>query len=145
MESGVGTGPGNEAGVKGEDGKGLDVVDQMLAALARYDTDGIRALSHPGLRRWLSVTEVEDDLETLLTTVERERTTVADATFTLRRRIDTVEGAVLLLAVDGTTTGGAAFHIPVCLVLTIRDGLVMRIDEFANLDGARALLREMFA
>jgi ketosteroid isomerase-like protein len=122
---------------------GSDVVDRLVAALQGYDAAAIRALSVPGLRHWISITEEEHGLDRLLATLERERSVVADVTMDVRRRVDTADGVVLMLTVDGTTNGGATFHIPVCLVVTFVGGLITRIDEYANIDHAKGLLAEM--
>ena len=121
-----------------------DVIDRMLTAMAEYDAEAVRELSTPGLRRWLSITEEETGLDDLVATIETERAVVATAAFTLKRRIDTADGAVLMLSVEGSTKRGSAFHIPVCLVLTTEGDRVSRIDEYANLERAKGLITEMF-
>jgi ketosteroid isomerase-like protein len=120
-----------------------EVVDRLLDALSSYDTDAIRSLCSPDLRHWLSITEREQGVDELLATVDRERQLVADSNFALRRRVETVDGAVLMLTVDGRTKRGASFHIPVCLVVAVEGDKVVRLDEFANVDQARELLKEM--
>ena len=121
------------------------VVDALFDAMRTYDTDAMRAVCSPGLRHWLSITEHEQGLEELLATVAAERDVVDDARFILRRRVETADGAVLMLTVDGTSKGGAAFHIPVCIVVAVENGEVVRIDEYANVERAQDLLREIFA
>ena len=120
------------------------VVDALLVAMASYDVEAMRSLCSPEIRHWLSITEQEQGLDALLATIAREREVVADATFELRRRVETADGAVLMLTVDGWTRGGAEFHIPVCVVVAVEGGRVVRLDEYANVDRAKDLLREIF-
>ena len=121
------------------------VVDALLDAMQAYDADALRALCSPDLRHWLSITEQEQGLDELLALVKLEREAVAHASFEVRRRLDTGQGAVLMLTVDGTTGGGASFHIPVCVVVEVEDGVVVRIDEYANVEKAAGLLAEIYA
>ena len=123
----------------------VDVISDLLAAISTYDDEGMRKACAPDVVRWLSLTEEETGLEELLATVVRERSVVDHATFSLRQRTDTADGAVLMVTVNGLTKGGASFHIPVCLVVTVAGGLVTRIDEYANLENAGELIKEMFA
>jgi len=122
----------------------MSTIDDLLAAMTNYDVDAMRRLCSPDLRHWLSITEQEQGIDELLATIARERDVVADADFVVRRRVDTADGAVLMLTVDGRTHNGATFHIPVCVVAAIDDGKVVRIDEYANLERAQDLLQEMF-
>lgn len=122
----------------------MSVVDALLTAMTSYDVDAMRAVSSPGLRHWLSISEQEQGLDELLATFAKERSVVAEATFDLRRRVETADGAVLMLTVDGRTNGGATFHIPVCVVVGVEDGKVVRLDEYANVDRAKELLKEIF-
>jgi ketosteroid isomerase-like protein len=122
-----------------------DLIDAFLEAMTTYDTDTLRSLCSPDLRHWLSVSGEEQGLDHVLATIAKEREVVDDATFVVRRRVETVEGVVLMLTVDGRTRGGAAFHIPVCLVIGVDHDKIVRLDEYANLDGAQELIREMFA
>jgi uncharacterized protein len=120
------------------------VVDALVEAMTSYDVEAMRELCAPEMRHWLSITEQEQGLDGLLATFSKERSVTAESTFDVRRRVETADGAVLMLTVDGRTKGGATFHIPACVVVSVADGKVVRIDEYANVDRAKALLQEIF-
>jgi ketosteroid isomerase-like protein len=122
----------------------MDVINELIAAMSTYDVNATRVLCAPDARHWGSITEQEQGLEQLLAVMAREREIVADATFEVRNRVTTEDGAVLMLTVDGMTKSGAAFHIPVCLVIRLEGDQIVRMDEYANVDKAGALLAEIF-
>lgn len=123
----------------------MDVITELIAAMSAYDADATRALCAPDARHWVSLTEQEQGIDELLALMAREGAVVAEANFEVRNRIATENGAVLMLTVDGTTKGGAKFHIPVCLIVAVEGDKVVRLDEYANVDQAKDLLREIFA
>jgi limonene-1,2-epoxide hydrolase len=126
-------------------GADVEFVDRLVSAMQAYDGEAVRALCAPGFRHWVSLSEQESGLDQLIATLQRERAVVAAATMVVRRQVATDAGVTLMLTVDGTTKNGAAFHIPVCLVITLEDGRMTRIDEYANVDRAKDLIAEMFA
>lgn len=121
----------------------LDLADALMSALSTYDVTKLDALLASDMTRWLSITEEETGRDALLRSVEAEREHVSELNLELRRRIRTDEGFVLLFTARGITRRGADFRIPVCLVVTERDGKVVRLEEYAALHDARALLSEM--
>lgn len=123
----------------------MDVISEFIDAISTYDVERLRPLLADEFVHWVSLTEQEQGAAELLALMAREREVVASATFELRHRVSTDEGAVALVTVDGTTKSGADFHIPVCLVMAVTDGKVVRLDEYANTERARQLIRDIFA
>lgn len=123
----------------------MDVITELIAAMSAYDAEATRALCAPDARHWVSLTEQEQGIDDLVGLMKREGEVVADATFEVRSRVATENGAVLMMTVDGTTKGGAKFHIPICLIVTLDGDKIVRLDEYANVDKAKDLLREIFA
>jgi ketosteroid isomerase-like protein len=115
----------------------------LLAAFEAHDPDAVAALLTPDVVRWLNITDAEMGLESIRALVAAERSVVTESTMTLRRRLDTAEGFVLLFDADGTTIAGERYHIPVCLVATLAGDRIARLDEFADLGQAQPILRAL--
>jgi limonene-1,2-epoxide hydrolase len=121
----------------------LRLAGALLDALAGYDADAVARLVDPAVVHWNNLTQREQGLDGLLGTLRAEREVVAAAEMALRHRVATAEGFVLELAVEGTTRRGAAFRIPVCLVVRVEGDRIVRIDEYADSAAARPIVREL--
>ena len=119
------------------------IADQLLDALNRYDADDVGALLSDDFVHWLNLTGAEQGRDGLLATLRLEREHVHDAAFEVRDLVATDDGFVIQLTAVGTTNGGRAYSIPVCLVVTVVDGRIARIDEYASSDHVAPLLQEL--
>ena len=122
-----------------------DVATTLMQALAGYDAETLGDLLAPDATRWLNLTEEETSRDDLLDLMRLEREHVRSSQFTERSRATTERGFVLQFDCDGVTAGGASFHIPVCLVVEVADGVIVRMDEYANISHVKPLLRELLA
>jgi ketosteroid isomerase-like protein len=122
-----------------------ELADRLLAALSHYDADGVGACLDDEFVHWLNLTDREQGREGLLATLRLEREHVRETSFEVRAEVGTDDGFVLQLVAAGTTNGGRAYRIPVCIVATVSaDGeRVVRIDEYASSDHVAPLLQEL--
>ena len=119
------------------------VADTLIDAVSRYDGAALRSLCADEFVHWLNLTGQEQGPDALAALLDAERQVVAGASVTERRRTATDDGVVLQLTVEGTTRGGAAFRVPVCLVVAMGGGRVVRLDEYASSDHVKPLVREL--
>lgn len=121
------------------------LAERLVEALSRYDAEAVGALLADGFVHWVNLTDREQGADDLLATLRLERAHVRDAAFEVRSAVTTGEGFVLQLVAAGTTNGGRAFRIPVCLVCQVAAGgdRVVRIDEYASSHHAKPLLQEL--
>jgi uncharacterized protein len=117
---------------------------RLIAAFSRFDVAALEGLLAEDVRHWLNISGEERGRDEILARVAQEGQHVATATFDVRRRTETPDGFVLQVTVRGETAGGAPFSIPACLIVAVRDGKVARIDEYASVDHAMPIIREMF-
>lgn len=121
-----------------------ELADRLLDAFGRYDAAALAPLLAPDMRRWVNITEQEQDAAATIAHLELEAKHIADARFEVRGQVTTDEGFVLQIVVEGTTTGGTPFSVPACLVVAVQDGLITRIDEYADIAAARPIIKAMF-
>lgn len=119
------------------------LVDRLLDAFGRYDADALAPLLAPQMRHWINVTEQEQDAAATIAQLQLEARHVTDTRFNVRHHVETDEGFVLQLVVEGSTTGGETFRVPACLVVAVREGLITRIDEYVDIAAARPIIAEM--
>jgi ketosteroid isomerase-like protein len=120
------------------------LVHRLLDAFGTYDPDALAPLLADDVRHWLNITKLEQGRDELLAQIGVEGSHVASSTFTLRHHVKTAEGFVVQLTVAGETKGGAPFEVPVCLVVAVDGDKVLRVDEYANIDDAKPIIKEMF-
>ena len=121
-----------------------DVSDRLVDALGSYDAEAVRPLLAPDARRWLNLGEVESGVEDLLSMIELERRCVEDAALQVRRRFVSDDGFVLLMTMTGRTAQGVDVRVPVALAVSVgEDGLIHRMDEYANFEDVRPILQAM--
>lgn len=121
-----------------------DVADRLVRALGSYDADALRPLLAPSARRWLNLGEVESGVDDLLATIELERSCIESPSLEVRRRFVADDGFVLLMTMTGRTTQGVDVRVPVALAVSVGDdGLIHRMDEYANFGDVRPILQAM--
>ena len=116
---------------------------ELVDALSRFELDAIAPRLAPEFRRWLNFGG-EQTAEEMLAVLAMERRIVARSTVEVRGRATTDSGFVLQLTIAGETVAGRSFEVPVCLVVTVRDEQIVRMDEYASLHHAQPLLDELF-
>jgi ketosteroid isomerase-like protein len=104
----------------------------LFDALATYDVDRLRSLLAPDFRRWLNASGVETTRDEFLQLAALEHAMIEDPSLELRREIATEDGFVLLLDLAGRVAAGEQFQAGVCLIVTVSDELVRRIDEYID-------------
>lgn len=121
-----------------------DVADRLVGALGAYDANALRALLAPDAVRWLNIGEAESGVDELLSTIELERRTIESPVLEVRRRFIADDGFVLLMTMTGRTAQGVDVRVPVALAVSVGDdGLIHRMDEYANFGDVRPILQAM--
>jgi ketosteroid isomerase-like protein len=116
------------------------VIDALLDTLRTHSTEGLAALASPDFVQWNTVDLQERSLDELARTLRWQRDQVPDVSVRVHKRLLTIEGAVLALQLQGATRGGEPYRVDACLVLTVEDGLLIRVDEYLNAAQVAVLL-----
>lgn len=118
---------------------------RLWAALQTYNVDDLKAMFAPNFRRWINVTDAEEDSDRVVQAIRMERALVKDSTFSLRRETRTEDGFLLLFDVTGRLADDQAWSAAVCLVVTASPTEIFRMDEYVDSRGLRPLLRALTA
>lgn len=109
--------------------------DRFFAAVEKGDIDAIRELYTPDVRVWLNVTGEEQDRDANLRTLAWLTSKVSGVRYEDVRRYEVTNGFVQQHVLRGTAVSGTAIEIAACLVVTVVDGRIARIEEY--LDSAK--------
>jgi ketosteroid isomerase-like protein len=120
------------------------LVDAFARAIARGDADGLRALCAPDAVFWLNLGPVEMPAAERLALIERERAHTRSMAAVDVRVTPTADGFVVQQTSVVTMPSGDELRIPVCVLVTVRDGRVTRVDEYADSAAAGPLIAALF-
>jgi ketosteroid isomerase-like protein len=121
-----------------------DLAERFVNSLMDIDVDELRTCLAPDARFWVNIGSAEFTVDQRLGVLELEGQHLAEHGVQDVQITSTEHGFVVQLVTVGTTTGGDALRVPVCLVATVNDGLVTRVDEYADSEAAKPLLRALY-
>ena len=120
------------------DHDGLAVAERLFAAIEAGDIDAVRDLYAPDAVVWHNTDGVEQDVEANLATLRWCADNLGGMRYAdVRRRIDD-DGFVQQHVLVAGGRSGTPVEVPACIVATIRNGRISRIDEY--LDSAQVAL-----
>jgi ketosteroid isomerase-like protein len=114
----------------------LALAKRFFAAVTAGDMEAVRACYAPGATVWHNTDGVSQDVDENLRVLAWIARNVKDFHYEDVRRQATPTGFVEQHLTCGTSPGGAPFAIPACIVCTVIDGRVARVDEY--IDSAQA-------
>jgi ketosteroid isomerase-like protein len=114
----------------------LDVAGRLFAAVTAGDVGAVRALYAPNAVIWHNNDGREQTPEQNLRVLAWIAANVTNFRYEDGRCQPTATGFVEQHVTRGTGPSGAEFEIPACIVCTVVDGKITRLDEY--LDSAQA-------
>ncbi|MDQ3601921.1 MAG: nuclear transport factor 2 family protein [Actinomycetota bacterium] len=116
-----------------------DVADRLFSAIEAGDVDAIRMVYSPDVVVWHNVDEQVEDRDANLATLGWVIHNLPGLRYTAIRRQATDDGFVQQHVIVATNRAGREVALPACIVATVRDGLITRIDEYLDSVGVAAL------
>jgi uncharacterized protein len=114
-----------------------DLADRLFGAIEAGDVDAVRELYAPDARVWHNTDGVEQTVDENLATLRWCADNLGAMRYTeVRRRVDDdgfVQQHVLVT--------GVGVDVPACIVATVRDGRISRIDEYLDSAQVARLVR----
>ena len=110
----------------------LALAERFLAAIVAGDYDTVRAIYAPDARIWHNVTGVAQTVDENVRVLKWLLRQVRDLRYEDVRRIPTAEGYVQQHVLRATGPDGSAIAIPACLIVTVRDGRIVRLNEYLD-------------
>ena len=110
----------------------LSIAERLFAAITAGDVAAVRALYAPDVRVWHNFDDVTQTAEENLAVLQWVTTTIRGLRYEDVRRHATADGFVQQHVLRGTIGNGVAVEIPACIVVTVRDGQITRLDEYLD-------------
>jgi ketosteroid isomerase-like protein len=114
----------------------MTVADDIFGAISAGDADAVRRCYAPGAVIWHNFDRVEQTVDDNLRVLGWMIRTFANRSYDEVRRTEFDGGFVQQHVLRLTKQDGTVVELPACIVATVADGLITRIDEY--LDSAQA-------
>jgi len=118
----------------------LELADRFFTAIPKGDLDTVRAIYAPDARIWHNNDQATQNVEQNLAVLAWVTKNIAGLRYEEIRRHATPSGFVQQHVLRGTAPNGKPLEVPACILCTVEDGRITRLDEY--LDSAQiAVLR----
>jgi uncharacterized protein len=119
----------------------LEIADRLFGAIQAGDVDAVRALYAPDAEIWHNNDGVTQSAEQNLQVLGWVVRHIKGLRYDEVRRHATASGFVQQHVLRGTVGAGVTVAIPACIVCTVRDGRITRLDEYLDSAHVAPLLR----
>ncbi|MHB8380747.1 MAG: nuclear transport factor 2 family protein [Candidatus Binataceae bacterium] len=119
--------------LKPSEQESLEVAEKLFKAIEHGDVAAVRALYAPRIKIWHNFDGATQTMEENLALLEWMVGSIAEVAYTDIRRQPTPTGFVQQHVLQGRVkSSGKAVTIPACMVGTIEDGKITRLDEYLD-------------
>ncbi|MEU9808033.1 nuclear transport factor 2 family protein [Mycobacterium sp. NPDC050853] len=117
-----------------------EIAQRLFAAIEIGDIDTVAVLYAPDIVVWLNTLGEPRNRDENLATLTWVARNLSDFRYTAIRRSITPDGFVQQHVVNAINRAGERVSVAACIVATISDGLITRIDEYLDSAEAATLL-----
>ena len=110
----------------------MSVADDLFAAIEKGDVDAVRDLYTPGAVIWHNFDQVEQTVDENLRVLGWMASTFSTKQYDEVRRHEWDTGFVQQHVLRLTKQDGTEISLPACIVATVADGRITRIDEYLD-------------
>ena len=119
----------------------IRLAERLITAVTAGDVEGVRACYAPDVIVWHNSDGVEQSADENLRVLGWVIENIRDLRYEDIRRQRTPTGFVEQHVLRGTAPNGAALSIPACLIGTVVDGRITRLDEYLDSTQLAPLVR----
>ena len=110
----------------------LDLAERLFAAIEAGDIDAVRGLYAPDAEIWHNTDGLAQGPDDNARTLAWVTTNLGDVRYTDVRRSATDTGFVQQHVLVATNRAGQRVAVPACIVAIVRDGRIIRLDEYLD-------------
>jgi ketosteroid isomerase-like protein len=120
----------------------LAVADRLFAAIEAGEVDAVRELYDPAVEVWHNTDRAAQGREENLATLDWVVCNLQGLRYTDVRRSATDDGFVQRHVLVATNRAGRRVEVPACVVATVRDGRITRLDEYLDSAAVAAMMEK---
>jgi ketosteroid isomerase-like protein len=110
----------------------LALAERFMGAIATGDADTVRACYAPDARIWHNNDGVEQTVDQNLRVLGWFMRKLPTRRYRILRREALSDGFLQQPVLEATLPDGTAWAMPACVVIRMRDGLIVRLDEYLD-------------
>lgn len=110
----------------------LEVAERLFAAITAGDVDAVAALYHPDVVVWHNTDGMEQTAQDNLIILRWVTDNIAELRYEEVRRAETPAGFVQQHVMRGIAPNGTPIEVPACVVCTVENGKITRLDEYLD-------------
>lgn len=110
----------------------LELCESLFAAIMRGDIEAVRAIYAPNAVIWHNNDQVEETPERNLRVLKWVSTNVKDLRYEEMKRQETATGFIQQHVLRGIAPNGTALEIPACIICEVKDGHIVRLEEYLD-------------
>ena len=115
------------------------LADRVMRAIEQGDAETVAACYAPDARIWHNFDGLEQTVEENLRTLRWIGKRLQNRRYEIVSRRAFDGGYVQQHVLHGTLNNGEAFRMPACLIVTVRDGRIVRLEEYLDSAHTKAL------
>lgn len=110
----------------------LQIAERLIGAITAGDVEAVRQVYAADCVIWHNNDNLEQSVDANLAVLRWVVQHIRNLRYEDIRRHCTETGFVEQHVLRGTAPNGQELHIPACLVCTVKDGRIMRLDEYLD-------------
>ena len=118
----------------------MQVADAFFSAIQAADVDAVRDLYEPTATIWHNTDGLEQHRDDNMRTLSWMVRNLPDLTYTDVRRSPTADGFVQEHVLVATNRAGRRIEVPACIVATVLDGRITRLNEYLDSRSVAAIM-----
>ena len=115
----------------------LAFAEHFVMSIQRGDTAAVRACYAPHAKIWHNTDHIEQTVDKNIELVKWLHRTLTNVRYRILTRVALPNGFLQTHVLEGTRKDGSAFNLDACVIITMKDGKITRLDEY--LDSAQTL------
>jgi ketosteroid isomerase-like protein len=118
----------------------LAIADRFFAAIEAGDIAAVRDIYAPDAEIWHNTDGLVQSPDDNARTLGWIAANLRDVSYTKVKRSATDDGFVQQHVLVATNRAGARIEVPACIVTTVRDGRITRLDEYLDSASVAAIM-----
>ncbi len=115
------------------------LAERFFRAIETADVAAIGTIYAPDARIWHNYDDKEQTVEENLRVLNWVTRTLSKRHYRVVRRETFPGGFLQQHVLEGVLPDGTQFRVPACIVCSVKDGRITRLDEYIDSDGTKAL------
>ena len=108
------------------------LANRLMAAIEAGDVDTIKTCYAPDVRIWHNFDEIDQTLEDNMKVMHWMARRLLERKYTIESRRYFADGWVQQHVLTGVTPDGTPFRMPACIICTVKDGKIVRLEEYLD-------------